>query len=181
VISRCSAGTVHAAAAVTPIRSFPPIADRSARRLILGSMPGEASLAAGQYYAHPRNQFWPIMGELVGADPALPYPVRVARLLAAGIAVWDVLACCVRPGSLDSAIVPGSALPNDFPRFFARHPGIERVYFNGGMAERSFLRLVLPQLDANGLVLHRLPSTSPAHAARNAAQKLALWRAVLAP
>jgi hypoxanthine-DNA glycosylase len=89
-----------------------------ARALILGSMPGAASLRAAQYYAHPRNQFWPIMGELVGADPALPYEQRLDRLTSAGIALWDVFARCEREGSLDAHIRDDTAVANDFAEFF---------------------------------------------------------------
>ena len=119
----------------SPIRSFAPIAAPGATVLILGSMPGRASLLAGQYYAHPRNAFWPIMGELFGAGPELPYARRVRVLARAGVAVWDVLASCTRGGSLDSDIDPGSIVANDFASFFRAHPRIERVYFNGAMAE----------------------------------------------
>jgi double-stranded uracil-DNA glycosylase len=157
---------------MTRVSSFPPIETPAARLLILGSMPGAASLAAGQYYAHPRNRFWPIMGELVGADPALPYSARIDRLSAAGIALWDVLASCVRPGSLDSAIDDASAEPNDFAGFFAGHPRISHVFFNGTKAEQVFRRRVLGQIPLPPLQLQRLPSTSPAHAGRTPAQKL---------
>jgi double-stranded uracil-DNA glycosylase len=160
---------------VSTLLSFPPIAHPSARLLILGSMPGAASLAAGRYYAHPRNLFWPIMGALFDAGPEQPYDLRVERLLAAGVAVWDVLASCVRAGSLDTAIERSTAVPNDFPGFFAAHPQIEHVFFNGSMAEQSFRRLVLPTL-ARVPRLQRLPSTSPAHAARSFEQKLEAWQ-----
>lgn len=162
------------------IRSFPPVAAPDARRLILGSMPGEASLNAGQYYAHPRNAFWRIMGDLLGAGPALPYPARLARLTAAGIALWDVVADCERRGSLDAAIVRESVQANDFRHFFAEHPGIEQVFFNGAAAEKLFRRHVLPGLDGVPIELHRLPSTSPAHAARGYADKLAAWSVIVA-
>lgn len=162
------------------IRSFPPVAAPDARRLILGSMPGEASLSASQYYAHPRNAFWRIMGDLLGAGPALPYPARLARLTAAGIAVWDVVADCERRGSLDAAIVRESVQANDFRHFFAEHPGIEQIFFNGTAAENLFRRHVLPRLDRVPRELHRLPSTSPAHAARGYAEKLAAWSVIVA-
>ena len=81
------------------VHSFEPVADENARVLVLGSMPGLKSLQAGQYYAHPQNRFWPFMGQLVGAGPDLPYPERCRRLARAGIALWDVLSCCERPGS----------------------------------------------------------------------------------
>lgn len=161
------------------IHSFPPVAAPDARILILGSIPGEASLRARQYYGHPRNLFWPILGELVGARPELPYPARLAALRAARIALWDVLQCCERTGSLDSAIEENTLIPNDFADFFARHPQIERIYFNGAKAEASFRRHVLPTMDANRLRCWRLPSTSPANAGISPARRLEAWRALL--
>jgi hypoxanthine-DNA glycosylase len=159
---------------------FPPVADSTARVLILGSLPGEASLRAGQYYANERNTFWRIMGDLFGAGPALPYAQRLEKLGAAGIALWDVIAACERFGSLDSDIVNSSVSVNDFSAFFSVHRSIERVFFNGGAAEASFRRLVLPELPGVNLQLFRLPSTSPAHAARSYAEKLAAWSAIVA-
>ncbi|MFZ3017788.1 MAG: DNA-deoxyinosine glycosylase [Gallionella sp.] len=161
------------------IRCFPPIEDERARILILGSMPGRESLRANQYYAHPRNAFWPIMGEIAGAMPALPYEQRTLKLRAAGIALWDVLASCTRPGSLDSDIDPDSIHPNDFSAFFRKYPHIERVYFNGTMAEQSFRKHVLPQLAHLPLQLQRLPSTSPANASLRFEQKLEAWKIIL--
>ena len=160
------------------VQSFPPIEDGGARLLILGSMPGKESLRAGQYYAHPRNAFWPIMGELAGADPVLPYPARVAALQAAGIALWDVLASCTRAGSLDSAINAASIVPNDFAAFFSAHPGITWVFFNGAMAEKVFHQRVRDSLEASALRYQRLPSTSPANAGMSYAQKLEVWRGI---
>lgn len=159
---------------------FPPVADSAARLLILGSLPGDASLRAGQYYAHERNSFWRIMGDLLGAGPAQPYEQRLEKLGAAGIALWDVIAACERFGSLDSDIVNSSVCVNDFSAFFAVHCNIERVFFNGGAAETNFRRLVLPELQGIELELVRLPSTSPAHAARSYAEKLAAWSAIVA-
>ncbi len=162
------------------VNSFPPVANAAARVLILGSMPGVVSLQAGQYYANQRNVFWPIMGDLIGAGLALPYEQRLAKLKAAGIALWDVIAACERYGSLDSDIVNSSVTANDFSAFFAVHRSIEQVFFNGGAAETSFRRHVLPGLTGISLQLQRLPSTSPAHAARGYAEKLAAWSAIIA-
>jgi len=164
--------------AVTRIRSFAPIAASHAAVLILGSMPGMASLRARQYYAHPRNQFWRIVGDLLGFDPALPYDERVAGLAASGIALWDVLKSCTRAGSLDADIENGSIVPNDFKKFFAGHPLIRRVYFNGATAESCYRRHVLSLLPAPPLEYRRLPSTSPAHAALSYEKKRAAWRVV---
>lgn len=161
------------------IRSFPPVADEHARILILGSMPGAESLRAGQYYAHPRNAFWPIMGYLVGAAPALPYEERTLKLEQAGVALWDVLASCTRRGSLDSSIDPASIHPNEFADFFEAHPLIERVFFNGSMAEQSFRKHVLPDLHHLPVRYLRLPSTSPANASLRFEQKLKIWKTAI--
>lgn len=164
---------------VPVVRSFAPIADVSARILILGSMPGIESLRARQYYAHPRNVFWRIMGELVGASPDMPYAERNRWLKKAGIALWDVLAACTREGSLDAAIDERSIIANDLVSFLAQHPRIRHVFFNGATAERCFRVHVQPALEAGALKLTRLPSTSPAHAARSYADKLRVWRCIL--
>jgi TDG/mug DNA glycosylase family protein len=164
---------------MTEVCSFPPIAAADARVLILGSMPGVASLRAGQYYAHPRNLFWPIVGQLVGAYPALAYRRRIDALKAARIALWDVLASCVRVGSLDADIERASQVPNDFAAFFASHRAITHVFFNGSQAQQSFARLIQARPLGRNLAFQRLPSTSPAHAALTFEQKLAAWRAIL--
>lgn len=161
------------------IYSFPPIAAPSARTLILGSMPGDASLRASQYYAHPRNLFWPILGELIGAHPTLPYAERLRCLETAGIALWDVLLCCEREGSLDTRIDASTIVPNDFAGFLAAHPHITRIFFNGAMAETSFRRHVLKSLAPRPLAYQRLPSTSPANAAISFARRLDAWRSIL--
>lgn len=158
------------------VESFALHALPQARALILGSMPGLASLAAGRYYAHPRNQFWPLMGALIGAGPELDYGARLARMSVCGIALWDVLRVCEREGSLDAAIRPSSQQANDFSALFSLCPAITDVLFNGGTAARSFERLVLPCLDERSLRLHRLPSTSPAHAGMSFDEKLVRWR-----
>ena len=126
---------------MSPLRSFPPVANPNATVLILGSMPGKESLKQNQYYAHPQNAFWKIMGELVDAHPHLPYEKRLRKLTAAHIALWDVLASCKRESSLDTHIRNEKA--NDFATFFAQHPHITHVFFNGAKAEQSFNKFVL--------------------------------------
>lgn len=163
------------------IQGFPPVAAADARVLVLGSMPGKASLQAARYYAHERNAFWRIMGDLIGAGPEVPYPQRLEKLKAAGIALWDVMAACEREGSLDADIVSASIQPNDFSAFLAVQRSIRRIFFNGGAAESGFRRLVLPVLNHPDLELVRLPSTSPAHAACGYAEKLAAWSVIVAP
>jgi hypoxanthine-DNA glycosylase len=159
---------------------FPPVAEPSARVLVLGSLPGKASLAAQEYYANKQNAFWRIMGDLVGAGPQIPYEQRLKKLVAAGIALWDVIAAGERPGSLDADIVKASVCVNDFSAFFAVHRNIDCIFFNGGAAEAAFCRHVLPGLQVPGLRLVRLPSTSPAHAASSYAEKLAAWSVIVA-
>ncbi|MCO7642733.1 DNA-deoxyinosine glycosylase [Pseudomonas sp. S 311-6] len=160
---------------------FPPIAAPGARILVLGSMPGQQSLRAQAYYAHPRNAFWPIMGQLLGFAPDAPYAQRAAMLQQHGIALWDVLQSCVRPGSLDADIDRRSLVCNDFPAFLATYPGITRICCNGAAAHELFRRHALPALGPeHPYELLRLPSTSPAHAGMTQAAKLDAWRAVLA-
>ena len=162
------------------IYSFPPVENADAEVLILGSMPGLASLAAGQYYAHQRNAFWRIMAELLGFPPdTLPYPDRLRALRSAHIALWDVLHACERSGSLDANIVAATRIPNDFAAFFGTHHKIRHVYFNGGGAELSFRQLVLPFIPCPTDSFTRLPSTSPANAMMTFVQKLAVWRVVV--
>ncbi len=158
---------------------FAPIAHADARVLILGSMPSQASLAAGRYYAHPRNAFWPIMSALLGLDPEAGWEARYRALAGAGLALWDVCHACIRPGSLDADI--REVEPNDFAGFYAAHPGIRHVFFNGAKAMELYRRLVLPGLDERwrSLPLTRLPSTSPAHAAMRPEDKLSAWRRIL--
>lgn len=158
------------------IQGFDPIAARGARILILGSMPGIASLEAGQYYAHGRNAFWPIMGELFGAGLDKSYSERKATLIANKVAVWDVLQFCRREGSLDSNIK--AEAPNDFASFFARHPDIRRIGLNGGKAASSFGKYAEAHAPA-GAIATTLPSTSPAYAAMSFTRKCELWRSAL--
>ena len=163
------------------VHPFGPVARADARVLILGSMPGTASLAANQYYAHPRNQFWPLMGRLFDAGPERPYAERLTRLQAAGLALWDVVGSCERPGSLNAD--SRNAVPNGVAGWLHHCPGIQTVACNGQAAAR-LLRPLWPALEAAAggpLRLLVLPSTSPAHAARTFAQKLRAWRALTAP
>jgi hypoxanthine-DNA glycosylase len=162
------------------VHSFPPVANPGARVLILGTMPGKTSLREQRYYAHPQNQFWRILGALLGFDPAIAYETRLAALRAADLALWDVLQSCTRASSLDAAIEPHSAVPNDFPAFLAQHAQIRRICFNGVTAEALFRRHVRPHLPRQPeRRLLRLPSTSPAHAALPFAAKLQAWQAIL--
>jgi hypoxanthine-DNA glycosylase len=166
---------------MTTIHSFLPISRADANLLILGSMPGRMSLQRKQYYAHPRNAFWPIAGELFGFDANLSYRQRRRALEQSRTAVWDVLKTCTRNTSLDSDIIESSIVTNDFNRFFAGHPDICLIVFNGAKAERVFLRNVISELDSRhrDIPRVRLPSTSPAHAAMSFDQKLSNWRQAL--
>jgi TDG/mug DNA glycosylase family protein len=166
--------------AVSRIHSFPPIGDAHAEVLVLGSMPGRASLLAQQYYAHPRNAFWAIIEALFEVDATWPYEKRCAQLVRHHVAVWDVLKTCTRTGSLDSDIDPRTTVANDFQRFFAGHAGIRAVFFNGAMAEKTFTRQVLPTLAGAvaALPMTRLPSTSPANASYTFERKLEQWRVI---
>lgn len=163
------------------IRSFPPLGNPKATRLILGTMPGKVSLIEHQYYAHPRNVFWDIMQQLYGMPREMPYARRVQALEKAGVALWDVLAACVRSSSLDSDIEPATVVPNDFVPFLTNHPRIRAIFFNGQPARRLFEQHVAPLLTPRQREIERvtLPSTSPAHARMSRAQKLRAWRAAL--
>ena len=143
-------------------------------------MPGVISLEQQQYYAHPRNAFWPIMGELFGASPEMEYRQRLQQLADAGVVLWDVLKHCEREGSLDSAICRESEIINDIPGLLKEHPGIETICFNGGKAWTTFRRNILPQLiDKKRYNLIQLPSTSPANASYSFARKLEVWKKAL--
>lgn len=157
---------------------FAPIANKNAIVLVLGSMPSVASLQQQQYYGHPRNAFWPIMQCLFDAPAELSYAEKKALVKRHRIAVWDVLAACFRPGSLDSAIDEKSITTNDFVDFFKAHKQVRQVIFNGGKAEQLYNKYVLPQLGDRWSSLHysRLPSTSPAMAALSLGQKMERWQ-----
>lgn len=162
------------------VHSFPPIADGGAGRLILGSMPGKVSLAAQQYYAHPRNLFWPIVEEIFGIQRQLPYELRCEALMRRGIALWDVLNACTRSSSLDADIDADSIVANDFQDFLRSHPHLIGIYFNGATAAKVFERQVLPTLpnEMAAIPRIRLPSTSPANAATPYEVKLQSWTAI---
>lgn len=154
-------------------RGFPPVISADSRLLILGSFPSEASLTAGHYYAHPRNQFWPILGDALGEPlTELPFDERYRRVLAHGLAIWDVISACSREGSLDSAIREAQA--NDFSILRARGSAIERVLFNGRLAGRH-----APTFAAQGYDVAVLPSTSPAFAGMRFEDKRTAWRQAL--
>lgn len=162
------------------IRGFGPIATKDAKVLVLGTIPGRQSLAKRQYYANPHNAFWFIMKSLLGADGEPDYEARTALLKTAGVALWDVLLIAERDRSVDSAIVAGSEVANDFRTFFSRHQQIRALFFNGARAESLFRRFALPGLpQARSLPVFRLPSTSPANARLSRHQKLEAWRAIL--
>lgn len=151
--------------------SFAPVVDSNTRILILGSLPGEASLAAGRYYANPRNQFWRLVGAVIGRDPAsLDYDARLVTLLDHGIGLWDAIGTATRKGSLDTAI--RDVAPNALADLARTLPHLRAVAFNGAKAAA----IGLPQLaGVKPVELVRLPSSSPAHAALSFDEKLAHW------
>lgn len=155
-------------------RSFPPIVDENTRLLILGSLPGEQSLAAGRYYANPRNQFWRLTGGVIGVDlDALPYDVRLATLLSHGIGLWDTVAEAIRTGSMDTSI--RDHMPNDLEALIARLPLLCAVAFNGGRSAAIGMKLLAGS--AHRLALIPLSSSSPAHT-RPLAEKAQGWSAL---
>jgi TDG/mug DNA glycosylase family protein len=158
---------------------FAPVSTPDASILILGSMPGQKSLDENQYYAHPRNSFWPIMFHLLDANKGLSYVQRKKLLKQNKIALWDVLESCYREGSLDSDIDHSTIKANDFESFFKNHHKIKTVFFNGSKAEQLFKKEVLKKaVLPENLKYHKLPSTSPAHAAMSFDQKLNAWKVI---
>lgn len=155
--------------------SFPPIVDARAHVLVLGTLPGEESLRRHEYYAHPRNLFWPIIFGLFGATPPPPaeYEKRLVFVLERGIALWDVCSSAERVASADTAI--RAETPNAIPELLQSHPAIRAVAFNGSTARRLYDRHFVRRPD---LAYLALPSTSPAHARLGLAAKLAQWRAL---
>ena len=156
-------------------QGFAPVVDGETRLLILGSLPGDASLKAAQYYAHPRNGFWPLIGGVLGEDlAALPYEQRLERLKTRGVGLWDVIASAERSGSLDAAIRSPEAA--DLRGLVESLPYLRAVAFNGGLAARLGRRILT---DLQGVALIDLPSSSPAHA-RPFEEKRGQW-SMLAP
>lgn len=156
------------------LQGFPPVIARDTHTLLLGSFPGEASLGAMQYYAHPRNQFWRLLGAVLGETTLhdLPYHERLRRVLSHGMGIWDVLDACHRAGSLDSAI--RDAQPNNFASLHEQAPSLKKICFNGQTAGR--FERAMAQAGYDTLVL---PSSSPANARLSFDEKLALWRRIL--
>jgi TDG/mug DNA glycosylase family protein len=167
---------------LTRISGFPPVMDKFVRVLILGSMPGNASLAKNEYYGLPHNAFWRIMGDLFGASADLPYAERLKVLTDRGIALWDVLDSCYRPGSLDSAIDDRTAKTNNFEILFRDHCTITHVFFNGKKAANLFAKRILPTIEDEQVAktFVTLPSTSPALASMTYEEKLDQWAVVKA-
>jgi double-stranded uracil-DNA glycosylase len=156
-----------------PLRvGLPPVIGDGARVLVLGSFPSERSLATGEYYANRRNQFWPLLGALLGFDATWAYDARIAAVLEHGLALWDVVHSCRRVGSMDAKIDRKTLVVNDFRAFLSEHPSIERVCVNGLTAFELFTRHV-----ATAPPVVRLPSSSGAMT-MSFDDKLAQWRAV---
>jgi double-stranded uracil-DNA glycosylase len=151
-------------------RSFPPVVDEATRVLVLGSLPGEESLARAQYYANPRNQFWRLIGAVVDQDlVALAYEARLAALLEAGLGLWDTVGSATRRGSLDTSI--RDHRPNDLAALVRSLPALRAVGFNGGRSASIGLKQLADRAD---LTLLPLPSSSPAYTARFE-DKLGQW------
>ncbi len=160
--------------------SFPPAVKPGCCVLVLGSLPGDASLRMAQYYAHPRNAFWKIMGSLCGFSPDLPYEMRLEMLNDAGVALWDVVLSGMRPGSLDSEI--RDEKPNDIAALLREYETIGTICCNGGASHR-YLKRYFPGLfgGSDACRVLQLPSTSPAAARLGFEEKLRAYEAVLAP
>jgi len=164
---------------VSLIHSFEPEAKSGARVLVLGSIPGVASLQAVQYYAHPRNAFWPIMGAYFQFDPTLAYETRLAQLNRHRVALWDVLQRCERPGSLDSAIRAQTIQVNPIAEWLQSQPEVALILLNGGTAGREFNKHFSEVSTQANVSVLTLPSTSPAYAAMSLLEKQQRWHAAL--
>lgn len=162
------------------LTGFAPIVPQQPRVLVLGSMPGGASLNAQQYYAHARNAFWPLMAVLFDIDRDAPYENRIEKLKANGIALWDVVHQCRRSGSLDTSIEPDSVVVNDIAGLLQQHTTIAAVFCNGGGAWNLLHRYFLKPSNSQriNVPVFKLPSTSPANARLSLQQKCVEWQIV---
>jgi len=156
------------------------VAEGNAVILILGSMPGVESLRQQQYYAHPKNMFWDMMGDMFGAGHGFSYSERLEVLKKNRVALWDVAHRCTRRGSLDANIEAATVVPNAFTALYRDCPHIRFVFFNGKKASELYRRLVLPELTKDMLQLEyaTLPSTSPANVSIDRAEKMRRWQLV---
>lgn len=163
------------------LSSFPPVSNSDAKVLIVGSMPGGESLRLQQYYAHPRNAFWYIITQLLNSNNDMEYEQKIALLKKANIALWDVLMSCEREGSLDTSIRNASIVINDFAEFYATHPKIKALYFNGAKAEQEYKKRVIPILAPHLQYIpsYRLPSSSPAMARLTKEEKHKHWSIIM--
>ena len=164
------------------LTGFNCVADEHSEILILGSMPGAISIKQQQYYAHPRNAFWKIMEALYEIPVDYEYEARIELLRQNGVALWDVVHQCIRPGSLDTNIQLKSVQVNDFTALFKFSPAISKVYFNGGKSAELFKKKALPAISDAMKTLEylQLPSTSPANARLSFQQKLNEWQQLIA-
>ncbi len=162
------------------VHSFEPVIGCNPRILILGSMPGVVSLQAVQYYANPRNAFWPIMAALFNIDIDCDYQHRIEQISHLPLVLWDTIKACHREGSLDSNIQKHQLEANNIPSLLEQYSEIGLVACNGATSEKYFNQLVKPELSENQVVVvRRLPSTSPANATMTFSQKLSNWRSIL--
>ena len=162
------------------IESFEPVIGTDPKVLILGSIPGIASLQAQQYYAHPRNAFWPIMAELFDVEWSAEYEIRIQQVKKLPVVLWDTLKACHREGSLDSAITKDRLGANDIIGLLKLQPNIRLIAFNGVASEKYFKQTVAKLLtDDKQVDRIRLPSTSPAHASKNVQQKIEDWKVIV--
>ncbi len=162
---------------MTLVHSFEPVIGNNPRVLILGSMPGVVSLQAVQYYANPRNAFWPVMADLFAIEIDCEYQHRIDQVKQLPVILWDTIKACHRQGSLDSSIQNDRLEANDIPALLQQYRDIRLVACNGATSEKYFNRLVKDHL-ANEIEVLRLPSTSPANATMSYEQKLSAWRVI---
>lgn len=157
-------------------KAFPPLESENSRVLVLGSMPSQKSLELQQYYGHPQNAFWKIMAALTGVSHDAPYQLRAEALLEMGVSVWDTIASCHRPGSMDADIDASTITVNDFSGFIQRHKNLQCVLFNGQASAKTFHRhLGKSYLADSGIESLVMPSTSPAYASMSLDKKQTIW------